>query len=343
MTNKLKLKRTPEEEARHRLKKEKRRAKRKRHHYEYDSAYGPSSSKRAHLDEEPIEPERKWASSDEDAEIEEKLFREKLFDNLEEDERLDAVEARMNDFGHVPDRWRTTGSSQKVRRNFNEEENDEYLKLDPRYMDDEEYVEWIRVGMYRKTHAEEYAEQQRKKAAQAARRAEEKARKAEAEKLEKEAEEERERKKAERESRRMDYAREEYQARWTKLLAATESEQVVELTFDDIPWPIFAAHRDKPPKEKDKRHANGLEGRAVRTSELTEEAISTFLLPNAELERDGAAVKKERKERLREAFLRFHPDKFEGRFMKRVKESKREKVREAIGQVSRVLNALMAL
>lgn len=39
--------------------------------------------------------------------------------------------------------------------------------------------------------------------------------------------------------------------------------------------------------------------------------------------------------------LRFHPDKFEGRVMRRVKESDKDKVREAVGQVARALNALM--
>jgi hypothetical protein len=79
---------------------------------------------------------------------------------------------------------------------------------------------------------------------------------------------------------------------------------------------------------------------------LTIEAISQFLLTAAPT--DGAKPpplrdvdKKERKEKLRETFLRFHPDKFEGRVMRRVKASEQETVREAIGQVVRALNALM--
>jgi len=55
----------------------------------------------------------------------------------------------------------------------------------------------------------------------------------------------------------------------------------------------------------------------------------------------GEKEKKLRKEKLRETFLRFHPDKFEGRLMNRVRESDRERVREAVGIVVRVLNALM--
>lgn len=155
------------------------------------------------------------------------------------------------------------------------------------------------------------------------------------------AEEERRRKKRERESRRLDYAREEYNARW---VATTVSEG--SLGYDDIPWPIAAAHRGKAEK-----HHGGENRPPLRTGveELTAEAISSFLLPPhvdvMKPEMDDAmknlTQKKERKDRLREAFLRFHPDKFEGRFMRRVNENEKERVREAIGQVSRVLNLLM--
>jgi len=195
---------------------------------------------------------------------------------------------------------------------------------------------------YRKTHADEYAEQQRKKAAQAARRAEEKARRAETARMEKVAEEERQRKKRERESRRLDYAREEYNARWVALLATAGS-----LGYDDIPWPIAAAHRHKADK---RHHGEAMPSLSTAVEDLTAEAISSFLLPvvaspTVGREMDDAAndisLKKERKDRLREAILRFHPDKFEGRFMRRINEKEKESVHEAIGQISRVLNSLM--
>jgi hypothetical protein len=191
---------------------------------------------------------------------------------------------------------------------------------------------------HRKTHAEEYAEQQRKKAAQATRRAEEKARRAETARMEQVAEEERRRKKRERESRRLDYAREEYNARWVALVAGGSEGS---LGYDDIPWPIAAAHRGKA----EMRHG-GEDRPPLRTGveELTAEAISSFLLPPHVLGpevNENLSLKKEKKDRLREAFLRFHPDKFEGRFMQRVKEQEKERVREAIGQISRVLNLLM--
>lgn len=136
--------------------------------------------------------------------------------------------------------------------------------------------------------------------------------------------------KLERESRRWDYAREEYGIRWRELLSITGESET--LGFDDIPWPVATAHRQKVRKRE-----SGVPRRSVITvDDLTAEAITAFLLP-AGREFD----KEKRKEKLRESFLRFHPDKFEGRFMRIVRESEREKVKEAIGQVSRVLNSLM--
>jgi len=185
---------------------------------------------------------------------------------------------------------------------------------------------------YRKTHAEEYAEQERKKVAKAARREEEKARKAETARLEKAAEEERKRMKLERENRRWDYAREEYGIRWRELLSITGENET--LGFDDIPWPVAAAQRQKLKTRESGKP--GVPRRSITVDELTEEAITVFLLPaGREFDRE------KRKEKLRESILRFHPDKFEGRFMRIVKEGDREKVKEAIGQVSRVLNSLM--
>lgn len=396
-THKLKLKRTPEEEVLRRLRKERKKEKKRKHE---EAGSTSSKSARAH---ENSHSHVKWASSDEDeieigpmpadastssshipprsyahkpdrgaleAEIEAQLFREKMFDAMGDDERLDSMEARLNEYAHIPDRWRTDGGSSRL----NVFEGDDFLKLDPTTMDDEEYAEWIRAGMYRyvticwfmwysidkasmrrKTHAEEYTEKQRQKAAKAARRAEEKARQAETARLEKAAEEERKQRKLERERRRFDSAREDYNARWVRLLAtaadiATENTQakndMTTLSFDDIPWPIAAAHhRDR--YERNHHHTKDLSAtrKFITTEELTADAIASFLLPVAgevsSQNVDQVAKKKERKDRLRETFLRFHPDKFEGRFMKRIKKEEREKVREAIGQVSRALNSLM--
>ena len=77
---------------------------------------------------------------------------------------------------------------------------------------------------------------------------------------------------------------------------------------------------------------------------ITADAISTFLLP-LELfppHSQDSSVKKERRERLREAMLRFHPDKFEGRILGRVEERDRDRTKEAVAKVVVALNHLMA-
>ena len=105
------------------------------------------------------------------------------------------------------------------------------------------------------------------------------------------------------------------------------------LIFGDIPWPIYEAQSSA------KRPAAGL-----TLEVITVDAIARFILsgpPTAQGPASEATEKKDRKERLRETMLRFHPDKFEGRLMKRVKEGDQVKVREAVGQVVRALNTLM--
>lgn len=92
--------------------------------------------------------------------MDETQFREKLFDAFADDERLDSLEARLNDFAHVPGRWRTASSS--ARAQFNVFEDDDWLKMDPQTMDEEEYAEWIRMGMYRYVvHSVQWAMQTR--------------------------------------------------------------------------------------------------------------------------------------------------------------------------------------
>lgn len=194
----------------------------------------------------------------------------------------------------------------------------------------------------RKTHADEYAEQQRRKSLNAARRAKETARQSETVRLEKAAEVERSLRKKKRERQRWDYAREEYDLRWKELLTPAQadcSKSVKQITFNDVPWPVLAAHRQRPDK-CDSTSTTPV----ISPDDLTAEAIASFLLsPGTGAKADGEKGQKERKEKLRETFLRFHPDKFEGRFMERVRQSEKEKIREAIGQVVRVLNNLMGV
>lgn len=82
------------------------------------------------------------------ARVEEERFREKMFGALQDDERLDAVEAKMNDYAHVPRRWREDGVS-SGRRAYAGTDGAAWESADPATMDEEEYAEWIRAGMWR--------------------------------------------------------------------------------------------------------------------------------------------------------------------------------------------------
>ncbi|KAJ6611275.1 hypothetical protein B0H10DRAFT_2165863 [Mycena sp. CBHHK59/15] len=349
---KLHLKRTPQEEAEHSVHKRRKRESKRRKAEAYPGHRSAETSRKwdssdsdvetyAGTSSEPISPETFGSRYKPDyeairAEIEEVRFRQKMAEAFEDDDRLDSLETRMNQYAHVPGRWKGRYYDAEYLAG-----DEDISKLDPRRMDDEEYVEWIRAGMYRKTHVREYEEQQQKKALRDARRAQEKALKAEIARLAKLAEEERRRKKLEKEIRRSDYAREEYHLRWKALLASPSDDDSRQslLSFNDIPWPIVSAHRQKADKKATSKSNPPL---TILLEDLTADAIASFLVPptsgtSSIAEKD----KKDRKDKLRETFLRFHPDKFEGRLMKRVRESDQETVRQAIGVVVRALNALM--
>lgn len=350
---KLHLKRTPAEEAERALRKARKAAKtaRKRSHLSEEAGqHGESSSKRrrrgeaidSDLDEEvygPPPPPSLSSAHKPDydtilSELEDARFREKMWDALRDDERLDGIDARFNDYAHVPDRWRANAAS----GGSFEDQTD----MDPRFMDDDTYTEWIRAGMWRRKNARQYEEEARMKAEKAARSARKKEMKAETTRLEKVAEERRKQKKRERESQREENARAEYDRKWKDLLDPN-ARHSSSLSFGDIPWPLFV-----PTMHSDTAHSDSS---SITLEHLTTTAISAFLIPistiSALAQDVGVSLpthdrdKKEKKEKLRETMLRFHPDKFEGRVMRKVIETDKDRVREAVGQVARVLNTLM--
>ncbi|KAI0667068.1 hypothetical protein C8Q78DRAFT_415160 [Trametes maxima] len=257
------------------------------------------------------------------AEVEEMRFREKLYEAMGEDERLDSVEASMNSYAHIPRRWRGGGMDRM----------DDEHGVDPQYMEDEDYAEWVRDGMWRKKHAAEHEEQMRRQAERKARKEREKALHEETRRLERAAEEERRRRRGAKERMRAVEAREWYDKRWKELLApGITAVPESSLSFVDVPWPVM-------PLPAPSRNA---EPPLLTVDDLTAEAIAAFLLPPPEdAQTDAEAVKKDRKEKLRETMLRFHPDKFEGRIMRLVCSADKEVVKEAVGMVARTLNTLM--
>lgn len=103
-----------------------------------------------------------------------------------------------------------------------------------------------------------------------------------------------------------------YELRWSALSVASSTQPI---TFRNIPWPLL-------------RVPNGPES-------VTPQAVGAFLLSPLH------SQDKSRKERLRSAMLRWHSDKFEGRWMARIDESERAMVKEAVGAVARSLTELM--
>ncbi len=182
------------------------------------------------------------------------------------------------------------------------------------------------LKMSRKKHAAEHEEQMRREAEHKARKEREKAIRQETKRLERIAEEDRRQRRRARDQLREAESRELYDAMWKALLAPGDADDKM-LRFEDIPWPVMVSVM------KDS-------GR-VTIADLTTDAISTFLLPPTAGGLDVDALKKDRKEKLRETMLRFHPDKFEGRIMKHVRDADRELVKEGVGIVARTINALM--
>lgn len=134
---KLHLKRTPAEEQerarRKAYKAAKRAAKQKRSD---DLEPGSSSRKRKHSNPESGDDLSSHRPDDDDTlrvGLEEMRFRKKMWEALEDDERLDGISARFNGYPHIPDRWAC----------------DEHDLANPQYMDDDEYAEWVREGMWK--------------------------------------------------------------------------------------------------------------------------------------------------------------------------------------------------
>lgn len=73
-------------------------------------------------------------------------FQEKLWDAFGDDDRLDTIEARLNEYAHIPRRWRGVGSESQAHAQYT---MDGGIEGDPALMNDDEYAEWVRAGMWR--------------------------------------------------------------------------------------------------------------------------------------------------------------------------------------------------
>lgn len=164
----------------------------------------------------------------------------------------------------------------------------------------------------RRRNAAANREKERQRAAHAAA-------KAEAARILKAEEEARRRARYERERIRQANARDAYERHWVGLLDSDS--KYADLGFGDIPWPVW--------------------GETSNISHITTEAISSFLFLPGDEGHDEAGRRRARKEYLRGTLLRFHPDKFEGRILPRVKDEEKAAVREGANAVTRAVSALM--
>ncbi|KAG8743447.1 hypothetical protein FRC10_012026 [Ceratobasidium sp. 414] len=239
------------------------------------------------------------------AEIEERRFREKLFDAMGDDAGLDGTEAHYNDYAFVPPRWRDPGQpSTKLAGDTLSN------------MDDEQYAEWVREGMWRRTHRAEVEAQERAEEEKKRRKEKERARRKESRKMEREAEERRARRQQVKDQQHVVDAWIAYDTRWAQLRA--EQAQPGELAFTDLPWPSYP-----PPKLP------------LSPEALSKQAISAFLLSPLH------SIGKPRRQRLREALLLYHPDRFVAKWMGLIWEKDAPPVQEAVGRVARVLTGLV--
>jgi len=339
---KLHLKRTPAEEAERAARKARKRAKKEKASRRRREALSPSPSRQSQdhpqsngfvfdFDDDTYGPPPPPSSYkiDEDAvraEIEGRRFQEKMSLAFEDDEQLHLRDEHMNSYAHIPYRWRDRDMEDGPGGIGS-------MGSDPRTMDDEEYAEWMREGMWRKKHAKEFEEQKRKDAARAEKLKREREAQAETDRLLQAEAEERRRKKSHRRLQQEHAFREEYECRWASLLHKDQTEPTKLLSFSDVPWPIFPSFPSSKSKE---------EPVPITVEHLTPGAIAAFILPQLD---DGSASSQERdkkrKDVLRDAMLRFHPDKFEGRVLRQVVEADQERVREAVGIVVRAVRGLM--
>ncbi|GJJ11544.1 hypothetical protein Clacol_005778 [Clathrus columnatus] len=140
------------------------------------------------------------------------------------------------------------------------------------------------------------------------------------------------------EERSLLHAWEEYDKAWDRLLLSVRPMKKfvfrkISFTFNEIPWPVLKQFRPAIPLTSKCQKHNNI-ATLLSLHDLTADNIALFLLhplrdPN-----------KSRKERLRNAILHYHPDKF-SRFLHRVVEPDQDRVWQGIDIIIRALNQLM--
>ncbi|GAA5967047.1 hypothetical protein JCM3765_003688 [Sporobolomyces pararoseus] len=278
------------------------------------------------FDESSLPPSQayKKTRTSEEEEEEEREFEEKLKQASYVDQGIGCYEE--NDLLYYSTSYSSAaGNAAGVSSNKNRQGGNE--------MDEEEYAEYIRAGMWRLQNKErlEFLEKQEKFKKQQ----EEKIRLdfLEKEKKSKLKTLKLEQKKRDQLEKDKDQARERYKLGWNKL---QKLDNTSSLRFTDFVWPIFPPFALPPISWP-------------RIQDLTKEAIDEFLLPPSTSGVASVEEEDERRGKMRSAVLSYHPDRFE-RLVKKIKQdddkedgsiSVQERVRELGLRVSQVLNDLL--
>ncbi|KAI0710789.1 hypothetical protein C8Q76DRAFT_738710 [Earliella scabrosa] len=113
----------------------------------------------------------------------------------------------------------------------------------------------------------------------------------------------------------------EYDRRW-QLIKEAKPEYWGAVPYMEFPFPVIPTIRTEnwpaPPAPSD----------------IDKKRVEEFLFHPVRMEG------KTRKERIREEFLRWHPDKFEGQAMRVVRNEEKEIMREAVGVIARILTEI---
>lgn len=285
-----------------------------------------NNSKQSDFDESSIPPSQAYKRSrteEEEEEEEELEFQEKLKEASYVDQGIGYYEESL---------YYSTGYSSALRNATGKPPQRQLVGG----MDEEEYAEYIRAGMWRLQNKErlEFLEKQEKLKKQ--RQEKDRIERIEKEKKSKLKKLKLERIKRDQFEKDRNEARERYKLGWNKLqkLNNNSSDSSGSLRFTDFVWPVFPPFALPPlswPQLED----------------IKKEAIEQFLLPPSSSGVASVEEEEERRGKLRSAVLSYHPDRFE-RLVSKIQQdeenegdSVRERVRELGLRVSQVLNDLL--
>ncbi|WVR04875.1 hypothetical protein IAU60_001887 [Kwoniella sp. DSM 27419] len=229
----------------------------------------------------------------------------------------------------IPQRFRESagvaGPSTRARRSAVEEVEFEGGAVPPLgAMTDHEYTAWVRDGMYRRKHRAEVEASERRQRERA-----ERDRQKEVEREKAMREEERrikklKRMKGEDEERKRREERDRWKSRWKSLGDKDGDVVETELSFLDIPWPVYRTGQPNA----------GAAQTLLDAGYLSPDNIRTFIHAIAGDERTDT------RKTVREAIRNYHPDRFNARVLERVKDADKDVVKQAVGLVSGILNDL---